>query len=77
MAMVGIDASIRGALAVHVGQIPHHRERSSGRQPPAQVFDYQGLRVTPNVYTTLQEIDTFVDAMQVALKNGVRQTSAG
>jgi hypothetical protein len=27
--------------------------------------------VTPNVYTTLQEIDTFVEAMQDALKNGV------
>jgi len=35
------------------------------------VFDYTGLRVTPNVYTTLQEIDTFIDAMQDAVKNGV------
>ena len=42
-----------------------------GGRPPAQVFDYQGLRVTPNVYTTLQEIDTFVAAMQDALKSGV------
>ena len=25
--------------------------------------DYQGLRVTPNVYTTLEEIDTFSSAM--------------
>ena len=25
--------------------------------------DYEGLRVTPNVYTRLQEIDTFADAM--------------
>ena len=42
-----------------------------GGQPPNQVFDYTGLRVTPNVYTTLQEIDTFVEAMQDAAKNGV------
>ncbi len=42
-----------------------------GGTPPNQVFDYQGLRVTPNVYTTLQEIDLFVEAMQDALKNGV------
>ena len=25
--------------------------------------DYEGLRVTPNVYTRLQEIDQFADAM--------------
>jgi isopenicillin-N epimerase len=38
---------------------------------PGQQFDYQGVRITPNVYTTLEEIDTFVMAMQDALKNGV------
>jgi isopenicillin-N epimerase len=42
-----------------------------GGTPPAQVYDYQGLRVTPNVYSTLEEIDTFVEAMQDALKNGL------
>ena len=26
--------------------------------------EYQGVRVTPNVYTTLEEIDTFAHAMQ-------------
>ena len=26
--------------------------------------EYEGIRVTPNVYTTLEEIDTFVDAME-------------
>ena len=25
--------------------------------------EYEGLRVTPNVYTTVEEIDTFTDAM--------------
>jgi len=25
--------------------------------------EYEGLRVTPNVYTTVDEIDTFSDAM--------------
>jgi len=38
---------------------------------PAQQFDYQGTRITPNVYTTLDEIDTFVAAMKDAAKNGV------
>jgi len=42
-----------------------------GGAPPNQVFDYQALRVSPNVYTTLEEIDTFVMAMEDALKNGV------
>jgi isopenicillin-N epimerase len=30
--------------------------------------DYNGLRVTPNVYTTLDEIDTFSDAVETLLK---------
>ncbi|MBI3262692.1 MAG: aminotransferase class V-fold PLP-dependent enzyme [Acidobacteria bacterium] len=47
-----------------------------GGSPPSQVFDYQGLRVTPNVYTTLEEIDTFVAAMEDALKNGVPSGAA-
>jgi isopenicillin-N epimerase len=38
--------------------------------------DYQGLRITPNVYTTLEEIDTFVTAMEELLKNGVPAATA-
>jgi selenocysteine lyase/cysteine desulfurase len=30
---------------------------------PGQQFPYQGVRVTPNVYTTVDEVDTFVRAM--------------
>ena len=47
-----------------------------GGAPPNQVFDYQALRVSPNIYTTLEEIDTFVAAMEDALKNGVPSTEA-
>jgi isopenicillin-N epimerase len=43
----------------------------TGGPYPAQQFDYQGTRITPNVYTTLEEIDTFVAAMKDAAKNGV------
>jgi selenocysteine lyase/cysteine desulfurase len=32
--------------------------------------EYQGLRVTPNIYTTLQEVDMFGDAVEDLLKNG-------
>lgn len=47
-----------------------------GGAPPNQVFDYQCLRVSPNIYTTLEEIDTFVGAMEDAMKNGVPSTQA-
>jgi selenocysteine lyase/cysteine desulfurase len=36
----------------------------SGGQAPGPQFDYKGVRVTPNIYTTIQEIDTFVGAMR-------------
>jgi selenocysteine lyase/cysteine desulfurase len=38
--------------------------------------DYQGIRVTPNIYTTLEEIDTFAMAMEDILKNGVSAPTA-
>ncbi len=47
-----------------------------GGAPPNQVFDYQALRVSPNIYTTLEEIDTFVMAMEEALKGGVPSNTA-
>jgi isopenicillin-N epimerase len=37
--------------------------------------EYQGLRVTPNVYTTLEELDTFSTAIEDLLKNGGAATS--
>jgi selenocysteine lyase/cysteine desulfurase len=38
--------------------------------------DYQGIRVTPNIYTTLEEIDTFTTAMEDLLKNGLPSATA-
>ncbi len=32
---------------------------------------FQGLRVSPSVYSTLEEVDRFVDAMEFAAKNGI------
>ncbi len=32
--------------------------------------EYEGLRITPNVYTTLEEVDTFTDVMTKIIKNG-------
>jgi selenocysteine lyase/cysteine desulfurase len=45
-----------------------------GGVPPNSVFDYQALRVSPNVYTTLEEIDTFVMAMEEAIKGNIPET---
>jgi isopenicillin-N epimerase len=45
-----------------------------GGAPPNSVFDYQAVRVSPNVYTTLEEIDMFATAMEDALKSGVPDT---
>ena len=32
--------------------------------------EYQGIRITPNVYTTLEEVDTFAEAMREVAKRG-------
>ena len=33
--------------------------------------EFQGLRVTPSVYTSLDEVDTFTDRMVEAIRRGV------
>ncbi len=38
---------------------------------PIKHPEFEGLRVTPNVYTTLQEIDGFVDAIEDVLARGL------
>ena len=38
---------------------------------PIKHPDFQGIRVTPNVYTTLEEIDRFCEEMELVIKNGL------
>ena len=38
--------------------------------------EYQGLRITPNIYTTLDEIDTFATAIEDLVKNGIATSQA-
>ena len=38
--------------------------------------EYQGIRVTPNIYTTLDEIDTFAGAIEALLTNGLPKETA-
>jgi len=35
---------------------------------PGQQFAWQGIRVTPNIYTTLKDVDTFAGAMEELVK---------
>jgi hypothetical protein len=33
--------------------------------------EFQGIRITPNVYTTLDEVDLFADRVGRAIRNGL------
>jgi selenocysteine lyase/cysteine desulfurase len=33
--------------------------------------EFKGLRITPNVYTTLKELDRFAEVMETVAKNGL------
>src|SRR5213594_243500 len=77
LALVGIE----GIEAAKVSSFLWDRYRIiatavTRSEPPGPQFDYQGIRVTPNIYTTLEEIDTFVAAMEDLLKNGVPSDAA-
>src|SRR2546428_331390 len=72
LAVVSIDGIDSDKLVTHlwdkyrivVTAVGHNNPRDSK-------LSYRGLRVTPNIYTPLEEIDTFVEAMQNVLKNGL------
>ena len=38
---------------------------------PIKHAQFEGIRVTPNVYSTLDEVDVFIDAMKLAVVRGV------
>jgi selenocysteine lyase/cysteine desulfurase len=38
---------------------------------PIKHAEFEGIRVSPNVFTTLEEIDRFSDAMEEVIKNGL------
>jgi selenocysteine lyase/cysteine desulfurase len=73
-----LDSKYSGALAlVNVDGLPfdklgpwlmakHHIVNT-----PIKHDEFEGLRITPNVYTTLDEIDTFSDKMLEAIKKGI------
>jgi selenocysteine lyase/cysteine desulfurase len=58
----GVDTSKLGA---------HLMDKHKIFTVPILHDEFEGLRVTPNVYTTLSELDRFVDAMTAVAKNGL------
>ncbi len=62
---VGIDGIPAPKLADHL--FDKHRIWTVAVVTPGE---YEGLRITPNVYTTLEEIDTFASAMEQVIRRG-------
>jgi isopenicillin-N epimerase len=42
---------------------------------PIKHAEFEGLRITPNVYTTLEEVDTFASTVERLLDNGLPATA--
>jgi selenocysteine lyase/cysteine desulfurase len=62
---VGIEGVDPGALRDHLWNRHRIHCVAIGRS------DIAALRITPNVYTTIQEIDFFADAMEDVIRNGL------
>lgn len=62
---ISVDGFEAPKFAAHLWE--KHRIWTVGVTMPGE---YQGLRITPNVYTTLEEIDTFGDVMESIIKRG-------
>jgi selenocysteine lyase/cysteine desulfurase len=65
LANLGIDGLDMGKLGEHLW------ERHRIIVTPIKHDEYEGLRVTPNVYTTLEEVDTFAAAVEQVLDKGL------
>jgi isopenicillin-N epimerase len=62
----GIDS---GELRKHLWD--RHRIVTTYIGPPGSPKECEGLRVTPSVYTTLEDLDRFCDAVEVVLREGL------
>jgi selenocysteine lyase/cysteine desulfurase len=62
----GLDS---GRLAAHL--YAQHRIIVT----PIKHAEFEGIRVTPNVYTTLEEVDTFADTIERILAKGLPATA--
>jgi selenocysteine lyase/cysteine desulfurase len=72
LACVSIDGVDSRKLVDHLWDKHRIVITSIGHDNPDDAaLSYRALRVTPNIYTPLEEIDLFVDAMRGVIKNGL------
>ena len=65
LALFNIEGMDPGKLGTHLW------ERHRIIVTPIAHDEFRGIRVTPNVYTTLNEIDMFCDAVEKVIRNGL------
>jgi isopenicillin-N epimerase len=72
LAVVSIDGVDTGKLVTHLWDKARIVITAVGHENTKEPrLSWRGLRVTPNIYTPLEEIDTFVTVMQDVAKNGL------
>jgi selenocysteine lyase/cysteine desulfurase len=72
LAVVSIDGVDSSKLVTHLWDKHRIVIVAVGHENPKEPsMTYRGLRVTPNIYTPLEEIDTFVEAMRKIARNGL------
>ena len=72
LACVSIDGVDSAKLVQHMWDKHRIIVVSIGHDNPDDAaMSYRALRITPNIYTAPDEVDTFVDAMKGVLKNGL------
>lgn len=72
LAVVSLDGIDTGKLVTHLWDKHRIVVTTAGHDNVKDPkLSYRGLRITPNIYTPLEEVDTFVHAMQDVAKNGL------
>ncbi len=75
---LGTVAFYKGDKAIDSGGIASHLwDRHRILVAAITHNEYQGIRVTPSVYTTIDEVDTFASAMDDIVRDGMELPSSG
>ncbi len=72
LAVVSVDGVDTNKLVQHLWDRYRIVITAIGHDNPDNpALSYRALRVTPNIYTPLEEIDTFVEALRGVARNGL------
>ncbi len=63
------NIEIKGADPVRL--VGHLMEKYKIYTTPIVHDEFKGIRITPNVYTTLHELDRFCEAMEAVARRGI------